>query len=109
LKDLNYVLEQLPTDAAALHLKARIHLSLDQVDEALTAVDKACQLDPQEHEYSLTRARCYLQRGDIASAEQEANKVRLAEGGVDPLAKSRALALLGDILAHGAKRDYKAA
>ena len=108
LEDLKYVVAQTPNDAAAQHLMARLYLSLGQVDVALEAVDKARQLDPEEYEYRLTRVQCLSQLGKEKEAAEEATAVRLTDG-ISSATKGRALLLLGDLLASGSQRDFKAA
>jgi tetratricopeptide (TPR) repeat protein len=108
LDDLNYVVEQNPGDAAAQHLRARIYLSLGQIDRAVAAVNRARELDSEEFEYRLTRAECLLQLGQNEEAEAEALAVRSADT-ANAVSKGRALVLLGNLLAAGSRQDFKAA
>ena len=108
LADVAFVLEHQPEADNAWHLQSKIYLRLGQVDIALESAKKACELVPEEQDYALTRAQCLAQAGDYEEARQMAEAVIDSEN-VTTLTKSRALLLLGNLLAEGTQRDYKGA
>jgi len=108
LTDLVYAHQYAPNSAEIHWLKAQILQATGSYRRALTAVDKAIGLEPQDSRLLTTRAKIHFELDDhkaaIADAEAViANKMAPAEY------KARAYCLLADFMANGPDHKYNEA
>ncbi len=59
-----------PESFAAWHASAEIHLSLQKLDEALTAAEAAHRINPDDVFINTTLSRIWVGKGDKAQAEK---------------------------------------
>jgi tetratricopeptide (TPR) repeat protein len=108
LHDLQVALDLQPNNARASWLMSRVLSATDQLDKAEAAAAKAVQLDPENPRYLITWAQILGQLGRLPEAIKQSQKA--VEISVDRAhLQARALCLLGDLTASGAKPDYKKA
>jgi len=108
LQDLDQALKLQADNARAHWLRARALGLLGRLDEAVKAMAEATRLEPDNAHYRVTQAQLLGQLGHFEEAVKQARQaVELSQH--KPHVRARALCLLGDLLASGAKPDYKQA
>jgi tetratricopeptide (TPR) repeat protein len=107
-RDLEQALLLEPDNARAHWLHSRALVTMEQYEKAVVAAGRAVQLEPDNTRYRVTRAQVLAQVGRLPEALAEAQKAAAASE-KRPHVKARALCLVGDLLASGAKPDYKQA
>jgi tetratricopeptide (TPR) repeat protein len=108
VSDLEQALKLQPENARGLWLYAQVLTAVGKNDKALTACSEAVRHEPDNPRYRVTRAQVLSRLGRIADASDEAEKA-VETGSKRPHVQARALCLLGDLAAAGAKPDYKEA
>ena len=107
-RDLEEALSLEPTNARAHWLYSRTLVMMEQQQKAATAAAEAVRLDPANPHYHVTLAQVLAQLGRLPEAIEEAQKA-VENSQQRPHVKARALCLVGDLWASGAKPDYKKA
>ena len=107
-RDLEQALSLDPSNARAHWLYSRVLVAMEQPEKAAASASQAVRLDPENPHYHVTRAKVLAQTGRLAEAIGEAQKA-VATSNERPHVKARALCLLGDLWASGAKPDYRKA
>jgi tetratricopeptide (TPR) repeat protein len=108
LSDLDQALKLQPGNARAHWLRARVLAAMGSYEKGAAAAGEAVRLAPGDARYHATRAQLLGQIGQVAEGLTEAQKA-VESAGQRPHVKARALCLLGDLTASGAKPDYRAA
>jgi len=70
LADLNTQIPGNEKDAGLLHKRARIYISLKEINQALNDINKAIQFDPRKAEYYITLSDIYLLMGQPQNCEE---------------------------------------
>lgn len=107
-RDLEQALSLEPGNARAHWLHGRVLVAMEQYEKALAETGHAVRLDPENPHFHVTRAQVLAQLGRLPEAIEEAQK-GVDTAGQRPHVKARALCLIGDLTASGAKPDYKKA
>ncbi len=107
-RDLEQALSLDPGNARAHWLYSRVLVTMEQPEKAAASASQAVRLEPDNPHYRVTRAQVLAQTGRFSEAVGEAQKAVDASA-KRPHVKARALCLLGDLWASGAKPDYKKA
>ncbi len=106
--DLDQALVVDPQCARAHWLRARLMRDAGQIDAATTASELAVKIDPRNPRYRLTAGALLADSGQFAKAIDQ-TKQGLALAAARPELKACALNQLGDQIAAGPGRDFKAA
>jgi tetratricopeptide (TPR) repeat protein len=107
-RDLEQALSLDPSNARAHWLYARVLMTMEQAEKASVSAGQAVRLEPDNPHYHVTRAQVLVQTGRLSEAIAEAQKA-VEVSTQRPHVKARALCLLGDLWASGAKPDYRKA
>jgi tetratricopeptide (TPR) repeat protein len=107
-RDLEQAIALEPKNARAQWLYARSLMAMDQFEKAGPAAAQAERLEPDNPRYRITLAQVLAQTGRLTEAIAEA-QTAVAASEKTPHVKARALCMIGDLLASGAKPDYKKA
>jgi tetratricopeptide (TPR) repeat protein len=83
LPDVDYVLGIDPKHSGALHLRARIYVSLDRAADARRDFDAAATAAPDDRSILGDRAAFYIRQGDYTAALADADRL-VALDGADP-------------------------
>lgn len=105
LVDADYAIEIDPTYDRAHAVKARVLMQLGQFELALTAIEKALSLMPDESEHQLTKANLLVQLQRYPEAKSLVDALatdRLAS----PLVRAWAEKVRGDLLSVGPERKF---
>lgn len=105
-RDLEQALALEPGNARAQWLYSRVSSAVEQYDKALKASSEAVRIEPDNPQYLVTHAQDLARAGQLRAAAEEAQRAA-AIGADRPHVKARAICLLGDLLASGAKPDFK--
>lgn len=108
LADLEQAIKLDPKNARAQWLLARALAAAGECEKALAAVNEAIRIEPENPHYHVCRAQVLGQLGQVSEATAAAEKA-LATAESRPHVRARALCLLGDLAASGARPDYKQA
>ena len=108
LSDLDHALQLNPQYARGHWLHAQLLMALGRFDQAHAAITKGLQLEADNAEFRLTRAEIWQHQSQYARALEETKAV-LAQAGLAPLVRARALLQLAGQFANVAQRDYHAA
>lgn len=106
--DLEQALKLEPDNARAHWLLGRALAAAERYEEAAAATGKAVRLEPDNPQYRATHAQVLAQSGLLLEAAQHAEKA-VEQSGDRLHVKAKATCLLGDLLASGAKPDFKKA
>jgi tetratricopeptide (TPR) repeat protein len=107
-RDLEQALSLEPDNARAHWLNSRVLVGMEQYEKALAEAGHAVRLSPDNPHYHVTRSQVLAQLGRLPEAVEEAQKA-VDNSQKRPHVKARALCLMGDLTASGAKPDYKKA
>jgi tetratricopeptide (TPR) repeat protein len=108
MTDLGHALRFAPNDARAHWRMAQVQIELGQLKAAAVSIQRARHLEPKNAEYLLTQA-ALLDREGAFNASLDATQKALAESSGNRLLQAKSLALLGELISIGPKRDDKAA
>ncbi len=108
LRDLAYAHQYAPDSAEIYWLEAQILESIGSYRRALSAVDKAVGLEPQDSRLLTTRAKIHFELDDLEAAVADAEAV-IADKVSQPEYKARAYCLLADFMANGPDHKYNEA
>lgn len=108
LADVNHALRLDPEYAEALGLRAELLASAGRYQEALKSVKLAIHGDDDSAKYKLIYAELLHATGDHAGALAQ-TKAALKLSGIAKQVQARGQCLWGDLLASGAKPDFKQA
>lgn len=108
LADLEHALKLNPQSGRAYWLRAQLLSDTGQQDEALADVERALEAEPAQVRYRLTRAKIRSQLGQYDEALDDCRKV-LDLVGLPPELAAETEFELGELIAAGSERDYKAA
>jgi tetratricopeptide (TPR) repeat protein len=108
LTDLERVLDIEPENTEALWLGGKLLAATGKQEAALKLVKKAVRLSPDDDRYQLTQAKFQADIGDHKKALATVNRV-LNRPDSSSLDQAKAKLALGNLLATGLNRDYKAA
>jgi tetratricopeptide (TPR) repeat protein len=108
LSDLEYAHQYAPNSADIYWVKAQILESIGNYRRALSAVDKAVGLKPQDARLLTTRAKIHFKLDDHEAAIADAKAV-IADKVVPPEYQARANCLLADFMANGPDHRYNEA
>ncbi|MEI7491745.1 MAG: tetratricopeptide repeat protein [Bacteroidota bacterium] len=70
LENLNKQISGHEKDAGLLHSRAKLYISLREINQALNDINKALQLDPKKADYYLTLSDIYLMMGQPQNCEE---------------------------------------
>ncbi len=105
LRDLEQALTLEPGNARAHWLHARVLAAMGQREKAATEAGEAVRLEPDNPHYRVTHAELLSKLSRLSEALDEAQKAADTSQ-QRPHVKARALCLMGDLTASGAKPDY---
>ena len=108
MRDLDFALRLEPDYADAHHARADLLLNAGRLVDAARAVDRAIQLDSENLEYRLTRARISMELGRYDETDQDVTFV-LEENRVPVQTRAAALLLRGDLILNSPKPNYQKA
>jgi tetratricopeptide (TPR) repeat protein len=103
--DVDVALRLAPDHAQAHHLQAEIALAHGKLDAALTAAQRAADLETQELSHRLLVARVLAASGDYPQAISRLRDV-IDQSDVDDLVAATAYCQWGDCLAQSAQRNF---
>lgn len=103
--DLEQALTLEPGNARAHWLYSRALSASEQHKKSVKAASEAVRFDPDNAQYRITYAQALAQTGQIPEAAEEARKALTASDD-RPHVKARAMCLVGDLMASGAKPDF---
>ena len=105
LADLAIALELNPRLTHAGWLRARLLASAGRLDEALEAINRVVNQQPQDPVFRLSRASILEQHGEHVRAVADARE-SVTLSAKNPAVQARAYCYLGDLVANGPGRDY---
>jgi tetratricopeptide (TPR) repeat protein len=108
LADADYVAGHDSNSAEPLAVRARVYQLLGRNSEARTAIEAAIKADAGASDYRLLYARLLGEAGDTKNALKMAESVA-DNAGVPGEFVAQAELVWGDLLSHGADRDYPSA
>lgn len=108
LADLTYAHQYAPNTAEIYWLKAQILAAKGNYRRALSAVEKAIGLAPEDSRILTTRAKIHFELDDHEAAIADAETV-IADESTPPEYKARGHCLLADFMANGPDRQYNEA
>jgi tetratricopeptide (TPR) repeat protein len=108
LNDLDQAIKLQPNNARAQWLRARLLVSMGDLEKALSSSSEAVRLEPENPQFCVTQAQVLGQLGRFREAIGEAEQA-LKTTDQRPHVKARALCLLGDLVASSPTPDYRKA
>lgn len=105
LRDLEIAIGLEPDYAPAHHLKAKLFLRSKELNNAVDAVHRAVELDTQNLEYRLTRARISMALGNFDASDEDVQFV-LAKDSCPVHTQAVALLLRGHLALHSPNPNY---
>jgi tetratricopeptide (TPR) repeat protein len=77
LKKLSSAVQHRPDSFAAWHALAEVHFSMKNLDEALSAANRALGIDSEDVHINTSLSRIWMERGDKERAEEYGAKARM--------------------------------
>jgi len=108
LSDIDFAIKSNPDNPQAHALRAQVLLAVGQFDKAQIAIERAIELDHRDPAMLVTRAEIFAAQGHHRQAGEILSTL-LQQNDLPPHVKARGECRLGDVIAKGPKRDYRAA
>ena len=108
LSDLDRAVKLQPGNSRGHWLRARLLISMGELEKALASSSEAVRLDPDNPQFRVTHAQVLGQLGRFREAVGEAERA-IQTADHRPHVKARALCLLGDLVASSPTPDYRKA